>query len=404
MLRFLFSNKAVVGLLAGIAALIMIVGCTSSLWFLRGMWGPALAETEFGYQRTAVSARFFAGSGKAIDQKIGALFSGKQDYYQSVSYNADDSGEYMALIPRLRYQLTAKARLSTSGWHVSRVGWILVASRARPDAGIAMREYGLWSAVIAQAKASVYGKLPLSPLFIFRTKQAGMSPIAIYASREAGGVTGVASIDAFEFMASDQHIKHSNVSGEDTMIVALPSNVLAAMHSDFSEALERLIAQFLHFQKTAPALLSSLPAGEDIYLTKNATDIAVGVRTQGEAFGRTSIDAMNAEQGQRHPKKKAFALPDNSVGYEYVRAAADVGFAPGGTTNGCLPSERYDETLFLCGKQEAAVLASSENMGSTLIDFMSNIGVGEWRGYVPGEYSLSFSGSDKEIHFWIDKK
>lgn len=405
MLRFLFSNKAVIGLLAGMAALIMIVGYTSSLWFLRGMWGSAPAETEFGYQRTAAVTTFFAGHGKAVEQKVASILSGKQDYFQRVAYVTDGSGEYMALIPRLRYQFAAKAHLRASGWHVSRTGWILVASRARSEAGASMRGYSLWGGVIAQAKALGYDKLPLSPLFLFRTQQAGISPIAIYASEEAAGVTGTASIDAFEFTASDQNKNLTQeLSNDDTLIVALPSNVLSIMNADFIEALERSIAQSLHFQKTTPALLSSLPPNEDIYLIRNVADIAVGVRTQGEIFGGASVNAMNKEQGQRHPKKKAFTLPDRSVGYEYVRGAADVGFMPGGTTNGCLPSERYDETLFLCGKQEAAVLASSEYIGSKLIDFMTSVGAGGWRGYVPGEYPLSFSGSDKAIRFWIGKK
>ncbi len=403
--RFLLSNKVVVGLLLGIAALIMLVGYASSLWFLRGMWGATLAETELGYQRTVLVDTFLNGQGKVVEQELVSILSGKQDYFQRVAYLADDSGEYVALIPKLRYQLAASAHLRASGWHVSRTGWILLASRVREGASIPIRKHSVWDGVIAELKAIAYNKLPVSPLFLFRTQQEGVSPIAVYASEEAGKVAGVASIDTFEFIALDHNKKQVEKPIKDTaLIVALPSSVLGVMNTEFGKAFERSIAEALHFQKTNPTLISSLPAGEDIYLIRNVADIAIGVRDRGEVFGGAIVDALNAEQGQRHPKKKAFALPDRSVGYEYVRGGADVKFKPRETTNGCLSSDGYDETLFLCGKQKAAVLASSEYIGSKLTDFMSGMSAGEWRGYVPGEYPISFAGSDKEIHFWIDQK
>lgn len=401
--RFFFSNKAIGGLLATTALAIMAIGYASSLWFLRGIWGPLPAETEFGYSNSHEMANFFAGQGKYIETLATATIGFNQQDVRRIAYIKDESGEYMALIPRFTRQFTTKAALRVSGWNVSRLGWILLANRINKASPTQTREYSLWNAVTAEAKAVAYNKLPVSPLFFFRNRQKDASPVAVYASHEKGKLHGSASIDGFEYSMPKRKTETKyKFNGKNNLIVALPSSVVDNLGKEFINAVNTSIAEGLHFQKTNPAILSSLPLGENIYLVQGANSVALGVRMQGEVFGSAIIDFMNKEQGQRHPKKKGFKLPDGSMGYEYVRGATNVGFAPHTNMANCLPSQQYDENLLLCGKQNAAVIASSQELGTQLLEFMMDTPKGEWRGYVSGEYPIHFSGSDKVVDVWVE--
>lgn len=401
--RFLLSNKAVIGALAAIALVIMGIGYSSSLWFLRGGWGPLDAETEFGYSNSHEVTKFFAGQGESIQNLTTAAIGSDQENFRRIAYLKDESGEYMALIPRFTRQFTTKATLQASGWNVSRIGWIVLASRINQPSLPISREYSLWNGIIAEAKAITSGKLPITPLFFFRTQQKDAVPFAVYASGEKGKIHLSASIDGFEYsMPKRSTTSDYKIAGDNKLIVALPSSVLVSISREFIDAIDTSVAEGLRFKKTIPHIFSGLPKGEDIYLLQADNEVAIGVRMRGEEFGNAIQSIMNKEQGQRHPKKRGFALPDRSMGYEYVRGVTNVGFAPSTNTTNCLPSQKYDETIFLCGKQEAAVLASSEAIGVQLLEFMASTPKGDWRGYVSGEYPIYFFGSNNAIEGWID--
>lgn len=401
--RFLISNKAIVGALGAISIIIMGIGYSSSLWFLRGCWGALPAETEFGYSNSHEVAKFFAGQGKPIQSLATAATGSEQENFRRIAYVKDESGEYMTLIPHFSRQFTTKATLRASGWSVSRFGWTLLASRIRQSSSIPPREHSVWNGIMAEAKAITYGKLPISPVFFFRTQQKDASPVAVYANQEKGRIHVSASIDGFEYSVPKKNTKTDyKIPSDNKLIVALPSSVLGIMSKEFLGAVDTSIADGLHFQKTIPHILSALPKGEDIYLVQGTHGVAIGVHMQGEAFGSAILMLMNKEQGQRHPKKRGFTLPDRSIGYEYVRGATNVGFEPHTNTTNCLPSRKYDENIFLCGKQEATVLASSEVLGTQLLEFMTSTPKGDWRGYISGEYPTYFSGSNRAIEGWID--
>lgn len=402
MLRFSSSNKYIVGSLALLTAVVLISGYVSSLWFLRGMWGSTPGTVEFGYQNTTVTETFLANQGKEIGTIIHNKVGLDQKFLSRVAYIKDASGEYIALIPSVLGQNMAKASLQASGWNVHRIGWLLMASKADGETSSDIRISTIWGGIIEEAKAAFAHKLPISPMAFFRTQEVDRGSIAIYASNKQDGIYGTASVDSFDFIASTQKEDiQKEVPDGNKLIVALPRGFLANMNEEFLGSLEGVVAQLLHFQKTTPRSLSAFPDGESIYMAINSNEVALGSAGQGDVFGNKIVAFMAAEQGQRHPKKKAFVLPDGSIGYEYVRGMANPKFVAQGSSTDCLPSNGYDETIFLCGKKEAAVVTSAQDIGRQLLDFMTGASTESWRGYVSGEYPLYFSGKDRSIDFFV---
>jgi hypothetical protein len=399
MLRFWLNNKGLIGICVGILVLIFVIGISNSLWFLRGFWGSEEGVTEFGYHNTQVLSSFFAGEKAPIvdaaDQQLGF---GHNEFY-SLVYVQDGAQEYITGIPRVSKQFVAASILQSTGWTPHRVGWIILGNRERKDEG-EVRSYGITKALKAFTKATLVKRLPMSPVLVVRT-QAGERPIAFHTTYSKGTMHVVASNDSFEFVGGTAIQRKGEESTEKGLFVALPSYMLSLINQEFLLTLESSIAQSLHFEKTTPSLLTSIPFGKGIYLGMQHEDIAIGTEEAGDAFTTKISERMNAEQGNRHPSKKAFSLPDRTIGYEYVPGAANVRFnASESSASTCLPSEGYDEKLFLCGTQEAAILASREDTGKQLLTFMEAM-KGNWGGYIPGEYPITLRGDDKRLDAWI---
>lgn len=395
MLRFLYSNKWVIGLLTGLGVVILGGGYISSLWFLRGVWEVPAPDIEFGYQYTAVVEHFFSNEGKALENLIRETVGFSPDGMSRITYAKSGSSEYVSGIPRLGSQLHATAVLRASGWEPTRIGWVVAATR-----GEAAR-LSIWRGIKQEATMALIHKLPVSPVFFFRSTKEESPLLAAYANRERGGIRGSVSIDSAEFIPQSGKSAPREYVSDEGLFVSLPTTIFKSINNDFLITLEGMLAQTFHFQKTTPSPLSWIPEGEHVYLIAKGEDAAIGTSHRGDVVGIRALASMEKEQGHRHPRKKAFALPDRSIGYEYVPGATKVHFAPAQGAIDCLPSQEYDEVLFLCGKKEAAGIASSQDVGKQLLEFMDVI-AGSWGGYIPGSYPIMFQGSDKSIDIFIE--
>lgn len=378
---------------------VVVYGYSSSLWFLRGIWGNLPATTEFGYQNTADAVKFFSGQGKDIEIIIYTILGFYTKSVWRMTYIQDAKGEYVSFIPHPLSTHAVQEALQDSGWEVERVAWIVVAKRSNQEVPEHPRTHSIWAATLHEAVALAHN-LPASPLFFFRSRADKGHPLAAYAAKQQGVVYGSASIDSFDFGTSKKRsYEYKEIPHSQELIVAVPSGIFLSIQKEFLGSLEGSIARALKFQKTTPNIVSSIPKEQDLYIAKDKNEIGLGAHLQKDTFEHSMIAFMNREQGERHPKKKAFALPDRSLGYEYIRGAANVRFTSL-EDNKCADIHEYDEKLVICKNQKNIVVASSEDIGKTLLGFIDNTHE-SWRGYISGKYPLYFIGTDNQITFWI---
>lgn len=377
-----------------IGLVIIALGYSGSLWFLRGIWGSVPVTLEFGYQNNGTISAFMRGQGKQVGELVNKTVGIDQKEMKSLVYVQCANAEYISVIPGLGYQITMSKSLRSAGWkNIHRLGLILIASR-----GDSAPSYSIYNAVISEAVAAIQQKLPISPTFFLRSKSAN---VAAYASEVRGGIHISSTIDSFDFREEkNSDLLSFDTNTTDQLIFSVPRSLLDAIHQDFLGSINTVIAKNFHFQKTTPQITAIIPEAENIYLSIDKNDMAIGVRKHGDIFGANVSSSINKEQGQRHPKKKAFALPDRSIGYEYVPAATKAHFSPKENNAVCLPSRDYDEAIFLCGKQDAAVLASSNRIGATLLGFMGSSSK-QWGGRIDTEHSVLFAGNDKGVDILI---
>lgn len=379
--------------------MVVVYGYSSSLWFLRGIWGNVPATMEFGYQNTADTVNFFSEQGKDIERTIHTILGFQTKSVWRMVYIQDAKGEYVSLIPHPLNTYKVQEALKSSGWEVERVAWIIVAKRSNKEEPEHPRKHSIWAATLHEGAALAHN-LPASPLFFFRSRADKGHSLAAYAARRQEVVYGSASVDSFDFIVSKKRrYEYKDIQHSQELIVAVPSGIFSNIQKEFLGSLEGSIARALKFQKTTPNIVSSIPTGEGLYITQDKNGAALGIRSQQDTFEQSMIAFMNREQGERHPKKKAFALPDRSLGYEYIRGFANVRF-PSQEDGECTDIHEYDEKLVICKNQKNIVVASSKDIGKTLLEFMGSVHEG-WEGYISGEYPLYFMGTDEHITFWI---
>lgn len=393
-MRHSLSSNTVLITLAVLTMITAIgVGYTSSIWFLRGLWGSQEGMQELGLQITP--------SVLAVSNEFGLPIQDDLRAFSRVAYLQDGQYEYISAIPSLKKQRESVAALHASGWDTERIGWIIVGSRMKAkESEEAARTMSIGSAFKAQAYAMVHG-LSASPLLFFRTSIDGHNPIAIYADNVRKGIVGSVSPKGTAYIPMRTNMEKIKFKQESGLNVSLPSEVLVNKKNDFIDSIHSSIAMQFRFNSTNPTLTNTIPKGQVMYLAAHSSQVAMGVREQGDVFKTNVLGVMNKEQGQRHPRKKAFALPDRTIGYEYVLGTTKAHFAsPSASEEVCLPSQEYDETLFFCTEGDAAALASSEEIGKEILRHIT-AEKAQWNGYIPSTYPVSFHGADDSISFFI---
>ncbi|HLC49024.1 MAG TPA: hypothetical protein VJI96_01415 [Candidatus Andersenbacteria bacterium] len=380
---------------------VILSSISMSLWFLMALLGDGSGEYSVGYYNSLVATI-------PIEQSLPHVPSS----YNRLVYKKGPQGEYIAGIPKVRNQFSVMQDLREQQWEVRRLGWIVVASNTgSPMSSPYKRVVG---AIGKTLHTLILKRLPLYPIAIVQDESKSTDAFSAYVEESRKGIHAVINTDSSRFIRRKMYRSDTNTALGESSYVALHSDVLHFTPSGVREALERKVSDSLAFKKTHPRIIESfLQHGSGAVLYEGDL-FAVGLLSSDTNVA-TQIEAwMHEEQGMRHPFKKAFALPDRTIGYEYVPGGSKASFSLNKGTNNCFPSENYDEHIFLCGKDKALVLSNDQQSGNRLVSFLGSVTTVQ-RGFIQGSMldaiglgdqmrKIEYGISEDVIEIWADKK
>lgn len=390
------------------SVVLFLVSACNSLWFLQGLLGDAPGQYLIGYRTSAVTSQVL---GKGLLGQVERFIPRVSGEYSRFVYKKDEQGQYIAGVPKLTSQLSIVKRLEAQSWKVRRIGWIVI---ARNSSTAAMPESRISYAAKNVLHAITVGHLPLNPVSIIQLNVGVENPFSLYAEKNYKGLHLTINKQSADFFRGDSGRMKKNPLLEETTFVALQRDVLPYMPSGFLNAIERKLSDAMRFTKTNPRMLEGFLSKGLVEIAINKDSVAIGVISTDSSPASLVNEWINTEQGTRHPKKKAFSLPDKTLGYEYIPGQSNAYFSLNKEKNRCLSSENYDENVFLCGKDQVVIFSSDEAIGTQLMSFSGDGGVSQ-KGIIQGAgmevigmndifERIEYSVSGDILEVWADTK
>jgi len=404
--------KRVSFLLYGVAFAVLflcgiIVVFSGSLWFLRSLVSEHSGQ-YVGYNTGFLKSNVIT---KGAQEKYAHFLPSGANNFNRFVYKKDNKGggEYIVGIPKIFHQFSLVQELKAQSFAVRRVGWIVFASKGT------VANSNLFTAMGKTFSAVFIQGLPIRVQMILQIDTIDSASTALYIEKNRNTIHSVIHVNSSEYIGGTVKRMQKDVLGSEATFLALQSNMLPSIPSGFASAVESKVSELLHFTKTHPSILQGLLAeNKTIFLSIEESSVAIGVQTTNDKTATLIHTWMQNEQGTRHPQKKAFALPDKTIGYEYLPGTSNAHFSLRGGTTNCLPSEEYDEKLFLCGMGDILVLANEERAGSRLVELLTNSKVLEG-GLVQTEVlqavglaeqfeKIEYATSGNRMDVWADSK
>ena len=396
------------GILGGILFFFcgVVPSLSGSLWFLEELVGRSEGGYTIGY-----SARFVDSNElvKNIKEQHRETIPEILDAYNRVVYRKNQGGEYMAGVPKLSSQFSLTNKLREESWDVHRIGWVVYANKGSGEVSNSFQAMGNTIAAI------FWERLPAFPRFIAQVKDTTHESTALYIEEVGSGLHGVVNTGSDMFSRGVQKRIVKNNGGSELSYVSIQRDILDLLPIGMKTSVENKVSESMHFTKTRPQILDNLVSiAPSVVVARRGDSFAIGLPSTDERAAKMLHTWIHAEQGTRHPQRRAFSLPDKTLGYEYIPGASNAYFSLNKANNNCLPSEEYDERLFLCAKDSSVVFSTDEALGSSLLASLKDSAVFQ-KGIIQGEIldalhlhqyvqSMEYGISDEMIEFWVDKK
>ncbi len=397
------------GILGALGFLVIAGMGTYSLWFLHAATDSLPGDYSVGYTHGLIAS--YPETSEALLGRI-SVSGTVLGQYASVVYRKGGDGEYLVGVPRLVSQRSVRYVLEKDGWQVRRMGWIIFARKG----GGENQQLHILRAMLRMGSAISIHRLPFHPIFIAHldTHDDTRQQFSVYVSRQHAGVHAVINTRSSIFFSGSHARIKADSNNIETSYVSIQRDVLQRITPDFLRMLEKEVRHSLGFQKTQPEVASELAniGTVSVALGGGDNDFAIGAFSASGAVADHITAWIAAEQGNRHPAKRAFSLPDRTIAYEYVQGKSNAYFDLNKEKNSCMPSENYDEKIFLCGEGPATVIATSDTAGKMLLDYMKDA-EGRDRGIIQGKalramglekifQTIEYAGSEDVIDVWGD--
>ncbi len=388
------------GAVVGVVCLVAAVASATSLFFyyrLAVFEGQRLAVGNVLVRQEAASPSSFSWPqdlpelSRAVEQRLLAedvtmilpLFS------RYVVASAADH-HILAGLPRLAVQPTIAGRLRGEGWQVHRLGWFVVAERS----ALPHQSSYYWQRA-AQAGASLLTSMfkhpqTTHPLMLLEIEVGAWpfidQPYSALAYREQDGIRVYVQQNTNPDQAFVKGRTGSTEPSDNLEIIAPGRLLILAPESMKSRWDEQLLARF-HFLNTKPLFTKVLSSQSLIGIAGQEDHLAIGVRQGTSEFTSQVREWISEELSYQYTEKRAFLLPDGTLGYEYVSTATQPTFRPSQSNPACTVTDASIE-LWLCSDGTQTVFATDANLGEKLLASLA--AADSWRVSMPEQYLPQF--------------
>ncbi|MBI3255902.1 MAG: hypothetical protein HYZ63_02930 [Candidatus Andersenbacteria bacterium] len=291
-----------------------------------------------------------------------------------LAYTDGPNGQFLIMLPKLLLHGQAKEMVIKEGWQYQKFGIMLIAKR-----GTGSEELGAKTQVSSIVRAFW---LPWQQLLWHG--QAFRPPVVIVAKPDAinglkNGLVatsqyqegGVYAKITFTYPATPEfsEIQHINKATADNNtpynFLALQRQMLAYIPTRQKNTLLHSIISQIGFTKTNDRLVKEVADMPSITLYQNAGHASLGSQENAEVFMKTARAWVESEDAYNYPQRRAFKLPDGTLGYETRPSKPDSNWV--NTDNNCQYFNGKEKTWWVCSANGKAVLSNTQAAASQAI-------------------------------------
>lgn len=328
----------------GLAIISATVVFVHSLWFLWALL-PANATLRFALDRTQPSQLE-----PAVPQYVPLAHDLEPltKHSSRFAYALTPHEQVLVVLPALNAQISLPQSLAQAGWQVERLGLIIRAQRGQKED----HQPSFTAAVQPALADSLRWQRPLRPLALLESQ--GVTAIARRTHREITITVQPAGTIFPERATTSQ-------AAPDAIALVVPGSILKQLPRSLVLAWNSLLRQKFGFIKTKPDIMEELSDYSTVLLGVQGKTVTVGVADAQAitTFASTVQRWSEDEDRYNRPVKRAFRLPDGSLGYELVPGPSRLVFQPDSVAAACLEPIAGRATVTLCHHDNRLVVATA---------------------------------------------
>jgi hypothetical protein len=274
-----------------------------------------------------------------------------------------DGNTIIAVEPRHAFSPFAQRRLTEAlkrrGWQVRRLGLVVIAANSEQALSRAPRGIRQLTATLRRAAGQALNPGDMNRPLAIMTAQAGSIPwydqpfsaVAIEADNEieiryAGRG---ASVIAADYPAPP-------FPPENQLTAVLPGIIINDLPEQLKNGWNTLIISRLHLEQSQPDIFKAAAQHNNILVSIQGDQAVIAVQGGKGKFINGFIESIKAEEAYRRPERRAFRLPDGTIGYEMIAGQEQEITPP--AAGACTAAG----ALILCAGEKTAAVGTEETI------------------------------------------
>lgn len=269
-----------------------------------------------------------------------------------IGYATSADSKTLIILPKLIKYRAIKNELEMAGWNVKQYGLVLKATQGQDQHSQAFIQ------TLRQATVKVWEHRLNTPDIMATVKADTIPkvsfPVDLKGTLQNSGLKTSISLSGNSVGSVEEQEVLDTGEG---LYISLPSQILENIDP---EIWEKMLQEHLGFKHTAPDIINGLKSGERVIMLIEEGRAVIGVIGNDQPFATTARAWANQEFAYYTPTRKAFQLPDGTLGYEMRATEQEVAISPHADSDKCFPPNQENIELWLCHKEDAVVLSTSK--------------------------------------------
>lgn|SRR3989344_7730962 len=362
--RIIFCILAAVG-----AAIIAIITLTlSSNWLWWGMI-PKDGEIAFSVESGAAHSILNTISAEKNTNESLASIGAFIGTSKKIAFAKKGNSQTLVVVSTWGNISKNESNLRNERWQFSKKANIFFAEKNKDNAflpakekmsNVFMASMSMWSVILS-------GKQPFQPIAIASIKKHAFSGLEknlnLVGQHYKKGVLVVVDVSDTNLIKFNP--KKGNETNDILMlfsdtrdILALPKELLAHIPRSEKKVLYSKVAEQMGLGKVTKQVLAEMDTLENIFIARGSKAAVIGTTKNGNTFIKALKSHIETQDGYNYPQKRAFKLPDGTLGYEYRPAAASKNWIH--TSPECEYYEGKEQTWWACISDSKAAIGNTE--------------------------------------------
>lgn len=365
------KQRIIIGVLIGIGAvsLALISLTLSSTWL---WWEMMPKGSEVAFSIESGAANSMLNSLSEIKNTIGPISSIEPFITTSKKIAFAKKGSTQTLIVVGKWGDMAKnqSSLIQEGWQFSKKANVFFAYKSK-DTSVLVAKGKMSSMAAASIRmwaVIFHGKQPIQPIAIAAIQKnqfPGLEKsLGLVAHHYKKGILAV--IDAAEADRAPLNPKQANETKDmvnlfsDTRdILALPKELLLLIPPSEKKILYSKVVEQVGLGKVLKQVLAEMDSLNSVLIFRGRQTAVIGTNKDGNAFIKAIKPHIETQDGYNYPQRRAFKLPDGTLGYEYRPAVANKSWIH--TSPECEYFEGKQQTWWACASNSKGAIGNSES-------------------------------------------